>query len=75
MLWCIMVDRYWLIRSVIIWNMQQEVRDINNFYSQFSITKIDSETQIVRSASHSYLVKLIRLEQDNANLDNVVETL
>lgn len=52
--------------------MQEEVKDINNFYSRYSITNIDPETQVVRSSSHCYLVKLIRLEQDNANLDNVV---
>lgn len=51
------------------------MKEINNFYSNYTITNLDEETQIVRSSSNIYLVKLIRLEQHNANLDNVIDTL
>lgn len=51
------------------------MKEINNFYSRYSIINKDDETQIIQSPSNSYLVKLIKLEQENANLDDVIETL
>jgi hypothetical protein len=52
--------------------MQQEVKHISNFYSQFAVASVDEETQIVRSPDHDYLVKLINLDHGNANIDDVI---
>lgn len=55
--------------------MKEDIKIITNFYDKFTVSQIDEETQMLRSHNQQYLMKNIRLEEENANLEDVVETL
>lgn len=55
--------------------MKDDIKLITNFYARFTVCQLDEETQVLRSQDKQYLLKSIRLEEENADLEDVVETL
>lgn len=55
--------------------MKDDIKLITNFYAWFTVCQLDEETQLLRSKDKQYLLKSIRLEEENADLEDVVETL
>lgn len=51
------------------------MRDINQFLNSFAIAYQDSETKVLQSSSHTYLVKNIQLDAEVTDLTTVMETL
>jgi hypothetical protein len=50
------------------------VAEISHFFTRYSVSSLDEETRVVRSAANAYLVKNIRLDEQ-LDVETVVETL
>lgn len=48
--------------------------EISHFFTRYSVSSLDEETRVVRSAANAYLVKNIRLDEQ-LDVETVVETL